>query len=46
MLQKAMKFLLNIGSEVDINATPISACLADCTDKLTGATNISQADDN
>ena len=37
VLQDVIKFLLNIaiGSEVDINATPISACLADSIHKLT-----------
>ena len=47
VLQKAMKFLLNIGSEVDIDATPIlSAWLAYRMHKLTVASNINQADDN
>ena len=40
---KAMRFLLNISSDVD--ATPISVCLADSMHELTHATNISQADD-
>ena len=40
------ELLLTIGSEVDINATHISAYLADSMDKLTDSTTINQADDN
>ena len=40
------ELLLTICSEVDINATPISAYLADSMDKLTDSTTINQADDN
>ena len=46
LLQEAMKVLLNIGSEVDIDATTISAYLADSMYKLTDATNINQADNS
>ena len=41
-----MKFLLNICNEVDIDAIPISACLADSMHKPTDAININQANDN
>ena len=41
-----MKVLLSIGSEVDIDGTTISACLADSMYKPIDATNINQADDN
>ena len=46
VLQEVVKLLLTIGSEVDINATPISAYLADSMHKLTDATNINQTDDS
>ena len=46
VLQEAMKVLLNIDSEVDIDATTVSACLVDSMYKPTDATNINQADDN
>ena len=48
VLHEAMKVLLNIGSEVDIDDITISACtcLADSMYKLTDASNINQADDN
>ena len=46
VLLDAMKLRLNICSEVDMDATTISTCLADSMHKLTDATNINQADDN
>ena len=46
LLQEAMKVVLNIGSEVDIDATTISAYLADSMYKPTNAININQADNN